>query len=176
MHSVWIRSVALLMQGEDADAVIRFIVAQRRAARAERNLPTYDELRTQRAVAATPSQPPVQLPPGKGAAPSVPVSMDPVARSLQQSGEAQATSSPAPTRQVAAPSAPDRTFEEAETWLRSAENPNARLHAIPQLWVCVTDLYVLSLKTTSMYDKHYKKRTSFLLSDEVFPQFKVCPS
>lgn len=163
------------MQGEDADAVIRFIVAQRRGARAERKLPTYAELQAQRAAdaAAPPPQPPVPVPPSKGAAPSMPVSMNPVAPSFQPGGKAQATKPTAPPPRAVAPPAPDRTFEDAEKWLRSAQNPNAGLQAIPQVWVGVTDLYVLLLKTTSTFETHYKKRTSFLLSDQLFPQFKV---
>lgn len=81
--------------------------------------------------------------------------------------------SSAPPPAPAVPTPPDRTFEDAEKWLRSSLNPQAGLQAIPQVWIGVTDLYVLAPLADNL-EEHYLSKARFLLDFKVFPEYKVC--
>ena len=153
--------------------MIRYIVGQRRRARGQRSLPTHDEIlahRAAQAAAAVAVPPPAlqQEPPArKGALHS----MNPVAAEFHPATKAQ---TPPAVPPAAAPSAPERTYEDAERWLRSTQNPNAGLAAIPQVWVNVTDLYVFPIRVESFFKEHYMNKPAFRLKYDYFPGFKVC--
>lgn len=173
------------MQGEDPDQVIRNFVAKRREARAQPSLPTFQAKRTAQAAPKATAQPlQVQHPPSKGSASAMPSAVNAFPPPFQPSGKAVATKtalapppapvvSSAPPPAPAVPTPPDRTFEDAEKWLRSSLNPQAGLQAIPQVWIGVTDLYVLAPLADNL-EEHYLSKARFLLDFKVFPEYKVC--
>lgn len=145
-------------------------MAQRRKARGQVNLPTFSELEARKAAAAQARAKPPLEPSGKAAPALAPPSMNAGSRHSDQPAKATPTAAPAAALPAAA-AAPDRTYEDAEKWLQS--NHNAGLTSIPPIWVSVTDLFVLPLRS-EILNAHYKTKTNFLLDCRYFPQFKVC--